>query len=91
MLKLTEFNLKVLNKYFYNYKLEDNKYKRSRVLVMPNQITDDDLLEIQMKLGTYEMAPEDFYDYKNMLILQELIRQGDTDAIGMNEMIEDLG
>ena len=90
-LKPTEFNLKVLNKYFYDYKLEDNKYKKSRVLIMPNQITDDDLLEVQMKLGTYEMAPEDFYDYKNMLILQELIRQGDTDAIGMNEMIEDLG
>lgn len=56
---------------------------------MPNQITDDDLLEVQMKLGTYELEPEYFYDYKNMLILQELIRQGDADAIGMNELIED--
>ena len=37
------------------------------------------------------MAPEDFYDYKNMLILQELIRKGDADAIGMNELIEDQG
>ena len=56
---------------------------------MPNQITDDDLLEVQMKLGTGELAPEYFYDYKNMLILQELIRQGDTDAIAINEIIED--
>ena len=55
-----------------------------------NYITEDDLLEVQMKLGTYELEPEYFYDYKNMMILKELIRRGDADAIGMNEMIEDL-
>lgn len=89
-LKPIEFNFEVLNSFFYNYQLSINKYTMTNYIETNNYITEDDLLEVQMKLGTYELEPEYFYDYKNMMILKELIRRGDADAIGMNEMIEDL-
>ena len=89
-LKPTEFNLNVLNNYFYNYQLNVDKYSKTNIIETNNPITDDDILEVQMKLGTQELPPEYFYDYKNMMILYELIRRGDTDAITMKELIEDL-
>lgn len=89
-LKPTEFNLNVLNNYFYNYQLSVDKYSKTNIIETNNPITDDDILDVQMKLGTQELPPEYFYDYKNMMILHELIRQGDTDAITMKELIEDL-
>ena len=89
-MKPTEFNLNVLNSYFYNYQLSVDKYNKTNYIETNNPITDDDLLEVQMKLGTAELSPEYFYNYKNMMILHELIRQGDSDAIAMKELIEDL-
>ena len=89
-LKPTEFNITALNKYFSNYPLSVNKYNKTNYIDTHNEITDDDILEVQMKLGTQELPPEYFYDYKNMLILYHLINHGDSDAIAMKELIEDL-
>lgn len=89
-LKPTEFNINALNKYFSNYPLSVNKYNKTNYIDTHNEITDDDILEVQMKLGTQELPPEYFYDYKNMLILYHLINHGDSDAIAMKELIEDL-
>ena len=89
-LKLTEFNIKALNNYFSNYPLSVNRYNKTNYIDTHNEITEDDLLEVQMKLGTYELKPEYFYDYKNMMILHELIKRHDTDAITMKGLIDDL-
>ena len=89
-LKPIEFNFEVLNSFFYNYQLSINKYTMTNYIETNNYITEDDLLEVQMKLGTCELPPEYFYDYKNMMILYELIKRHDSDAIAMKELIEDL-
>lgn len=89
-LKPTEFNITALNKYFSSYPLSVNKYNKTNYIDTHNEITEDDILEVQMKLGTQELPVEYFYDYKNMLILYHLIYQGDSDAIAMKELIEDL-
>ena len=62
--KLTEFNIKALNNYFPTCPLSVNKYNKTNYIDTHNEITDDDLLEVQMKLGTYELPPEYFYNYK---------------------------
>ena len=89
-LKPTEFNLNVLNGFFYNYQLSVDKYSKTNIINTHNEITEDDLLEAQMKLGTNELPVEYFYDYKNMMILHELIKRHDTDAITMKALIDDL-
>ena len=73
-LKPTEFNITALNKYFSSYPLSVNKYNKTNYIDTHNEITEDDILEVQMKLGTQD----------------HLIYQGDSDAIAMKELIEDL-
>ena len=83
-----EFNFKVLNKYYYNYKLDVNKYSNASAIVCSDQITDDDLLDIQMKLGTGELDYN--VTYKRLLIIYSLINnKHDGDAIAYKTILDE--
>ena len=82
-----KFNFHVLNKYYYNYKLDVNKYSNASAIICEDQVTDDDILNIQMKLGLDEL---DFnVTYKRLLIIDYLIANKlDNDAIAYKEILD---
>ena len=84
-----DFNFMTLNKYYYNYKLDVNKYSNASTIICPDQVTDDDILDIQMKLGTGELDYD--VNYKRLLIIDYLIANKlDDDAITYKNIIDEM-
>ena len=84
-----DFNFITLNKYYYNYKLDVNKYSNASTIICPDQVTDDDILDIQMKLGTGELDYD--VNYKRLLIIDYLIANKlDDDAITYKNIIDEM-
>lgn len=84
-----KFNFHALNKYYYNYKLDVNKYSNASTIICEDQVTNDDILDIQMKLGTGEL---DFnVTYKRLLIIDYLIANKlDDDAIAYKKILDEM-
>ena len=86
---IKDFNFITLNKYYYNYKLDVNKYSNASTIICPDQVTDDDILDIQMKLGTGELDYD--VNYKRLLIIDYLIANKlDDDAITYKNIIDEM-
>ena len=83
------FNLEVLNKYFFNFKLNINKLSQSRYIICKDQITNDYVDEIQEKL---EQGKLDFegISYKELLAVYYLANLMDNAAISFVKTIEEL-
>ena len=79
----------MLNKYYYNYKLDVNKYSNTSTIICQDQVTDDDILDIQMKLGTGELDYN--VTYKRLLIVEYLIANKlDDDAIAYKKILDEM-
>ena len=86
---IDKFNFNVLNKYYYNYKLDVNKYSNTSTIICQDQVTDDDILDIQMKLGTGELDYN--VTYKRLLIVEYLIANKlDDDAIAYKKILDEM-
>lgn len=86
---IKDFNFITLNKYYYNYKLDVNKYSNASTIICPDQVTDDDILDIRMKLGTGELDYN--VNYKRLLIIDYLIANKlDDDAITYKNIIDEM-
>lgn len=83
------FNADVLNKYFFNHKLNINKYSRSRYVICKDQITDDYVDEIQTKLQDGKLDFDDL-SYKELLAVYYLADLMDQDAISFIKILNEL-
>lgn len=83
------FNVEVLNKYFFNYKININKYSRSRYIICKDQITEDYVDEIQIKLQ-HGKLDFDVLSYKELLAVYYLADLMDDDAISFIKILEEL-
>ena len=84
-----DFNIKVLNKYYFDYKLNIKKFSQSRYIICKDQITDDYVDEIQDKL---EQGKLDFDDlsYKELLTIYYLADLMNSDAISFIKILDEL-
>ena len=83
------FNIDVLNKYFFNYKLNINKYSRSRYIICKDKITNDDVDEIQEKLQQGKLDFDDI-SYKELLVVYYLADLMDQDAISFIKILNEI-
>ena len=83
------FNADVLNKYFFNHKLNINKYSRSRYVICKDQITEDYIDEIQTKLQDGKLDFDDL-SYKELLAVYYLADLMDQDAISFIKILNEL-
>ena len=82
------FNLEVLNKYFFNNKLNINKLSQPRYIICDEQISDDDITNLKNKLVTNELSFDNL-SYKNLLIIHHLAHNNDQSAINFIKQLDE--
>ena len=83
-----DFNIDVLNKYFFNYKIDINKYSKSRYIICKDQITNEDVDEVEDKLEKGKLD-FDILSYKELLIVYYLASLMNPDAVSFVKLLEE--
>ena len=83
-----DFNVDVLNKYYFNYKIKLNKYSKSKVLICDDKITEEEIDEVEYKL---EQGKLDFdaLSYKELLVVYYLASLMNPDAVSFVKLLEE--
>ena len=83
-----DFNVDVLNKYFFNYKIKLNKYSKSKVLICDDKIIEEEIDEVEYKL---EQGKLDFdaLSYKELLVVYYLASLMNPDAVSFVKLLEE--
>lgn len=82
------FNLEVLNKYFFNNKLNINKLSQPRYIICEEQISDDDISNLKNKLVNNELSFDNL-SYKDLLIIYHLAHNNDQSAINFIKQLDE--
>ena len=86
-LKDTDFNTSVLNEFFFDNKLELNKYNKTNYIICGDQINEGDILLMETDLALNNLEVSDFYNYKNLMILKHLMKRDIQNSKAMFELI----
>lgn len=82
------FNTEVLNKYFFNNKLNINKLSQSRYNICNEQISDNDIANLKIKLVANELNFDNL-SYKDLLIIYQLTHNNDQSAINFIKLLDE--
>lgn len=85
-LSLLDVNVNVLNEYFFDNTLNDNKYNMSIYVECADQITKSDLAKFKERMNNFE----EFYSYKDLMMLEYFISKMDDDAMVYKEYLKTL-
>lgn len=85
-LSLLDVNVNILNEYFFENTLPDNKYNMSIYVECADQITKSDLAKFKERMNNFE----EFYSYKDLMMLEYFISKMDDDAMVYKEYLKTL-
>ena len=85
-LKKNEFNVEVLNQYYFNNQIKYNKYATIRLFECQNTISKDDIKEIKQKLADCTLNEHTDLNFKTIMIIEFLVSKNNSDAIAFKEL-----
>ena len=84
-LKKNEFNVEVLNQYYFNNMIKYNRYATIRLFECLNTISQDDIKEIKQKLEDCTLNENTDLNFKIIMIIEYLVSKNNSDAIVFKE------
>ena len=83
-----KLNVEVLNYYFFDGKINYNKYQATRYFICKSKITEEDIEDMKYLLENDTLSIKS--TYKNFMILYYLIEQFNQDAIAYKNILDDM-
>ena len=81
-------NVEVLNYYFFDGKINYNKYQTTRYFICKSKVTDEDIENMKYLLVNDTLSIKS--TYKNFMIIYYLISQFNQDAIAYKNILDDM-